>query len=156
MQKAQFLVVAILAAVVMALAFAVYIDHGKTPHDWPSVSSFTREAAKCRLPDLSGSVTPSSTSAPGDQTDNTTATFTSGGAVRASFTVVPQPEDNQEESTAAEGQAIPNSQSNAAAQVRPEPRGLPNVWRLVTAASSVWIIALCGLAFLHLRAKAQT
>ncbi len=88
MKKAQFLVVAIVAALVVPIAFPVCLDYGKTQNDWSTVSSFTEAVASSPLPDLSESVAPSPPSAPADQTDNTTATVTSGGAVKASFTVV--------------------------------------------------------------------
>lgn len=134
------LVVAILAALVMSAAFAVFIDYGNTQNDRSTFSSLTRAVASRRLPDLSGSVAPSSASAPEDQTDNTTATIISGGAVKASFTVVTQPAGNQEESMAVDGQAMPNNQVHAAARISREPGRLTTRWVLLTA------VCLAGIA----------
>src|SRR5512136_1447937 len=137
LKKAQFLVVAIVAALIVLTAFPVCLDYGRTQNDWSTVSSFTQAAASSPLPDLSESVAPSPPSAPGDQTDNTTAAVTSGGAVKASFTVVSQPASNQEESMAAEGQAMPNNQEPAATHVPPESGGLTLSWVLFTAVFSM-------------------
>ena len=153
MKKAQFLVVAIVAALVVPIAFPVYLDYGKTQNDWPTVSSFTQAVTSSPLPDLSESVAPSSPSASGDQTDNTTAAVTSGGAVKASFTVVPQPAGNREESMAAEGQTMPNNQARAAADVRPRSGGFTLRWVLLTAVLSMGIAAVGVITFRHSHAR---
>jgi hypothetical protein len=155
LKKAQFLVVAIVAALAVPIAFPVCLDYGKTQNDWSTVSSFTEAAASSPLPDLSESVAPSPPSAPADQTDNTTAAVTSGGAVKASFTVVSQPAANQEESIAAEGQAMPNNQARTAAHVRPESGGLTLNWGLITSIFSTGIAAISVIAFRHGRTRKQ-
>src|SRR5512136_1950801 len=113
LKKAQFLVVAIVAALIVLTAFPVCLDYGKRQNDWSTVSSFTQSVASSPLPNLSESVARSSPSASGDQTDNNTTTaadVTSGGAVKASFTVVPQPASDREESKGAHIQETPSSQ----------------------------------------------
>jgi hypothetical protein len=153
LNKAQFLVVTVVAALVVPIAFTVCLDYGRTQNDWSTVSSFTQAAASSPLPDLSESVAPSPPSAPGDQTDNTTAAVTSGGAVKASFTVVSQPASNQEESMAAAGQAMPNNQEPAATHVPPESGGLTLSWVLLMAVFSMGIAAVGVIAFRHGRAS---
>ena len=153
LKKAQFLVVAIVAALAVPIAFPVCLDYAKTQNDWSTVSSFTEAAASSPLPDLSESVAPSPPSAPEEQSDNTTATVTSGGAVKASFTVVPQPASNQEESMAAEGQAMPNNQALIATHTPPESGRLTPRWVLLTSVFSTAIAAMAVIAFLHRHAR---
>jgi hypothetical protein len=153
LKKAQFLVVAVVAALVVPTALLVCFDYGKTQNDWPTVSSFTQAVTSSPLPDLSESVAPSSPSASGDQTDNTTAAVTSGGTVKASFTVVPQPTENQEKSMAAEGQAMPDNQARTAVHVRPESGGLTLSWALLMSVFSMGIAAVSIIVFRHGRAR---
>ena len=155
LKKAQFLVFAVVAALVVPTALTVCLDYGKTQNDWSNVSSFTEAASSSPLPDLSESVPPSPPSASADKTDNTTATVTSGGAVRASFTVVAEPASNQEESVAAEDQAMPNSQALAATHVPPESGKLTPSWVLLAVVLSIGIAALGVIAFRHGRARSQ-
>jgi hypothetical protein len=157
LKKAQFLVGTIVAALVVPTAFAACLDYDRAQNDWSTVSSFTEAAASSPLPDLSESVAPSPPSARTDQTDNTTATVTSGGAVKASFTVVSQPAGNQEESRAAGGQAMPDNQARTAGQARrPEPGGLTQSWVLLTSIFSMAIAAIGVIAFRHGHARRPT
>jgi len=153
LKKAQFLVVAVVAALVVPTALLVCFDYGKTQNDWPTVSSFTQAVTSSPLPDLSESVAPSPPSAPANQTDNTTATVTSGGAVKASFTVVAAPPSNQEESKAAEGRAMPDNQARTASQARPESGGFTLRWVLLTSLFSMAIAAIGVFAFVRFRAR---
>jgi hypothetical protein len=150
LKKAQFLVVAIVAALMVLTAFPVCLDYGKTQNDWSTVSSFPQSVASSPLPNLSESVAPSSPSASGDQTDNNTTTatnVTSGGAVKASFTVVPQPASNREESRAAQIQETPISQPLTRTDVRPESGGRRQTW-LLLASILLTGIAATGIAVL--------
>jgi hypothetical protein len=182
LKKAQFLVVAILAALMVLTAFPVCFDYGKAQNDRSTLGSFIQTANSSPLPILSESIAPGSPSTSGDQTDNTTSPITSGGAVKASFTVVSPPISNDVESgtaptgngagspnhtaaatqpqetdgVAMSNQQMKNDQSGIVSEVRPESGGLTLSWLLLTAACSVWIAALSGLAFVHFRAKAQT
>ena len=153
MKKAQLLVIAVVAALVVPTAFTGWLDYGRTQSDWSTVSRFTPAISGSPLPELSESVAPSPPSAPEEQSDNTTATVTSGGAVKASFTVVPQPASNQEESMAAEGQAMPNNQALIATHTPPESGGLTLRWVLLTSILSTAIAAMAVIAFLHRHAR---
>jgi hypothetical protein len=146
LKRAQFLIIAMVAALVVATALAACPEYGKMRNGWATVGGFTRAAANCALPELSESVAPSSTSAAEDQSDNTTTTVTSGGAVKASFTVVPQPASNQEESMAAEDRAMPNNQARTTTQTRPESGRLTPIWGLLAAAFSMGIAAIAFIA----------
>jgi len=153
LKKAQFLVIALVAALLVPTAFTVCLDYGRTQSDWSTVSRFTPAVSGSPLPDLSESVAPSSPSAPEEQSDNTTAPVTSGGAVKASFTVVPQPAGNQEESMAAEGQAMPNNQALIATYNPPESGGLTLRWVLLTSVFSTGIAAIGVIGLLRFRAR---
>jgi hypothetical protein len=156
LKKAQFMVGTIVAALVVPTAFAACLDYDRAQNDWSTVSSFTEAAASSPLPDLSESVAPNPPSARTDQTDNTTATVTSGGAVKASFTVVSQPAGNQEESRAAGGQATPNNQAHAAVHSHPKSGGLTRSWVLLTSIFSMAIAAIGVIAFRHGHARRPT
>jgi len=153
LKKAQFLVVAIVAAAVVPTVAPVCLEYDKTQNDWSTVSSFTQSVAGSPLPNLSESVAPGPPSGPADQTDNTTATVTSGGAVKASFTVVAAPPSNQEESKAAEGRAMPDNQARTASQARPESGGFTLRWVLLTSLFSMAIAAIGVFAFVRFRAR---
>jgi hypothetical protein len=179
LKKAQFLVVAIVAALMVPTASLVCLDYGKTQVDWSTVSSFTQAAASSPLPDLSESVAPGSASAPENQTDNTTATVASGGAVKASFTVISRPLSNQGGSgtssigsvasdpnsasatapaqvvngVAVDGWTTQNDPLDTAADVRPKSSGLARGWVLLVTTWLVGIAAVGVLAFRHGRAK---
>ncbi len=153
MKKAQFLVIAVVAALLVPTAFTVCLDYGRTQSDWSTVSRFTPAISGSLLPDLSESVAPNPPSAPEEQSDNTTAPVNSGGAVKASFTVVPQPAGNQEESMAAEGQAMPNNQTRTTAHVIPESDGLPLRWVLLTSILSTAIAAMAVIGLLRFRTR---
>jgi hypothetical protein len=153
LKKAQFLVAAIVAALLVPTAFALCLGCGRTQNDWSTASSFTQAVASSPLPNLSESVAPGPPGGPADQTDNTTAVVTSGGAVKASFTVVAEPASNQEESVAAEGQAMANSQARAATHGPPESGKLTPSWVLLAVVLSIGIAALGVIAFRHGRAR---
>ena len=157
MKKAQFLVLAVVAALVVPASFTVGRGFGRTQNDWSAVSSFTEAVSSSPLPDLSESVAPSPRSAPADQTDNATAaTVTSGGAVRASFTVVSRPAGNQEEVVATEAQAMPDNQARTASQAHPESGGLTLSRVLFTSIFSTAIAAIGVIAFLRFRTREQS
>ncbi len=173
------MVVAVVAALVVPTAFHVCLDYGKTQNDWSTGRGFTQAAASSPLPDLSESVAPSSPRAPGDQADNTTAIVTSGGAVKASFTVVSQPVDDRGESgTSSEGSVArdhnstsatapaqvvngvavddwptKNDQLGTAADVHPKSGGLVMGWVLLVTTWLVGIASVGVLAFRHGRAR---
>jgi hypothetical protein len=134
------------------------------------------------LPKLSEAAAQSSPNPAPSQTDNSTAPVTSSGAVKASFTVVSRPVNDQaasEAATAATGVARdPNSTSASASQrvvsnvaandrpvpsdqlgtqagVRPKSGGLTMGWVLLITAWSVEIALVCGLAFIRGRAGSQ-
>ena len=156
LKKAQFLVVAIVAALMVLTAFPVCLDYGKTQNDWSTVSGFTQSVASSPLPNLSESVAPSSPSASGDQTDNNTATatnVTSGGAVKASFTVVSQSAGNREESRAAQIQKTPISQPLTRTDVRPESGGRTQTWLLLASILLTGIAATGIVVLLRFRTR---
>jgi hypothetical protein len=155
LKKAQPLVIAVVAALVVPTAFTVCLDYGRTQSDWSTVSRFTLAISGSPLPELSESVAPSPPSAPEEQSDNTTATVTSGGTVKASFTVVAAPPSNQEESKAAESQAMPDNQARTASQARPESVGFTPRWVPLTSIFSMVIAAIGVLALLYSRARDQ-
>jgi len=155
LKKAQPLVIAVVAALVLPTAFTVCLDYGRTQSGWSTVSRFTLAISGSPLLELSESVAPSPPSAREEQSDNTTATVTSGGAVKASFTVVAAPPSNQEESMAAKGQAMPNNQALITTRTLPESGGLTLRWVLLTSILSTAIAAIGVLALLYPRARAQ-
>lgn len=150
LKKPQFLVVAVAAALAVLVALATCPEWGKLQSDRSAAGSFSQAATSDPLPCLSESTTPSSPDEPGDQTDNSTA-ITSGGVVRASFTVVSQPDGNQQESTAAESQTMPNNQSLTTAPVRTRPGGLASGWALLASILLTAIAAAVVLVLLRFR-----
>jgi len=180
LKKAQFLGISVVAAaLVLSAAFPLSFDDGSVRVDSSIVGNATRVVEVPPLPKLSESTAQSSRNPAPSQTDNNTAPATSSGAVRASFTVVSRPVTDQGESgtsstgnvardpnnssstapaegvnsVAADGQSVQNDQLGTAADVRPKFGGLAMGWVLLIAAWSVEVAAVCGLAFLRVRAK---
>jgi hypothetical protein len=180
LKKAQFLGISVVAAaLVLSAAFPLSFEDGGVQVDSSIVGRATRVVEDTPLPKLSESTAQSSPDPAPSQTDNNTAPVTSSGAVRASFTVVSRPVTDQGESgtsstgnvardpnnsyatapaqgvnsVAADGQSVQNDQLGTAADVRPKSGGLAMGWVLLIAAWSVEVAAVCGLAFLRVRAK---
>ena len=155
MKKAKFLAIAIVAALLVPIAFHVVADGTRTQNDWSTTDRFNEATASSPLPDLSESVAPTRPNSSDDQTDNTT-TITSGGAVKASFTVLAQPAGSQEESAPAETRPMPNNESQAAVPVRRESGGLTTGWALLAAVLSFETMAISIIVLRRLRAKADS
>jgi hypothetical protein len=180
LKKAQFLVILVVAAaLVLSAAFLLSFDDGRVQVDSSILGNAARVVEDTPLPKLSESTAQSSPNPAPSQTDNSTAPVISSGAVRASFTVVSRPVTDQGESgtsstgnvardpnnssatalaqgvnsVAADGQSVQNDQLGTAADVRPKSGGLAMGWVLLIAAWSVEVAAVCGLAFLRVRAK---
>ena len=180
MKKAQFLGIAVVAAVlVLAATFSLSFDDVRVQVDYSIVGNAVRVVEDTPLPELSESAAQSSPNHAPSQTDNSTVAAASSGAVKASFTVVSRPVSDQGESgtpstgnvacdpnnasstapaqgvkgVAVDGQSVQNDQLGTAADVHPKSGGLATGWVLLIAAWSVEVAAVSGLAFLRIRAK---
>jgi hypothetical protein len=159
----------------MAILPAVLGDGGEKV-----VSSVTRDSSQAvndiPLPKLSESTAQSSPNPAPSQTDNSTVPVTSSGAVKASFTVVSRPVNDEAASeaataatsvardpnstsatasqrvvsgVAANDRPVPSDQLGTEAGVRPKSGGLTMGWALLITAWSVEIALVCGLAFIR-------
>ena len=180
LKKAQFLGISVVAAVlVLAAASSLSYDDVRVQVDSSIVGNAARVVEDAPLPKLSESTAQSSPNPAPSQTDNSTVAAGSSGAVKASFTVVSRPVSDQGESgtpstgnvacdpnnasatTAAQvlngealdDQPMQNDQLGTDADIHPKSGGLAMGWVLLIAALSAEVAAVCGLAFLHVRAK---
>jgi hypothetical protein len=173
LKKAQFLVIMVAAALVLLAALSLSFRDGSVQSDTSIVGNAGRVTKDTPLPNLSESVGQSQPNPAPSQTDNSTAPTSSSGVVKASFTVVSQPVSDQGESgsssagSVARGSndaspAIPaqavssaaaNDQLGTAADLHPKSGGLTIGWVLLVAVWSLEIALMCGLAFLHVRAR---
>jgi hypothetical protein len=180
LKRARFWVILIVAAaLVLSGAFLLSFDDGSVQLDSSIVGNAARVVEDTPLPKLSESTAQSSPNPAPSQTDNSTAPVSSSGAVKASFTVVSRPVSDQGESgtsstgnvardpnstsstapaqvvngVAVDEQSMQNDQLGTAADVRPKSGGLTIGWVLLITAWSVEVAAVCGLAFLRVRAK---
>jgi hypothetical protein len=160
----------------MAILPAVLGDGGEK-----AVSSVVRNSSQAvndipSLPKLSESTAQSSPNPAPSQTDNSTVPVTSSGAVKASFTVVSRPVNDEAASeaataatsvahdpnstsatasqrvasgVAANDRPVPSDQLGTEAGVRPKSGGLTMGWALLITAWSVEIALVCGLAFIR-------
>jgi hypothetical protein len=164
LKKTRFLVVAVVAALVVPTAFHAVLD-----------GRFTRTVDIPPLPYLSESAIPSRPSTSEVQTDNSTATVTSNGAVRGSFTVVSSSgDDHAESASTSTGDAAGDSNSttvtdsvreaNALAVAQNDLSGTAAVvgaksgrltmgWVLLAAIWSTVIAGVCTIALLLLKAR---
>lgn len=167
------------AVLVLAAAFSLSFDDVKVQVDSSIGGNAARVVKDTALPKLSESTAQSSPNPAPSQTDNSTVAAAFSGAVKASFTVVLRPVSDQGESgapstgnvacdpnnasattaaqvlngVAVDDQPMQNDQLGTAADVHPKSGGLAMGWVLLIAAWSVEVAAVCGLAFLHVRAK---
>jgi len=82
---------------------------------WPTVGGFAQAVEADSLPSLSDPVPQKPQASEGTMSDNATAQVPSGGAVKASFTVVAQPVDDRgERGTSSEGSVARDHNSTSA------------------------------------------
>ncbi len=179
MKKTQFLVIMVAATLVLLAALSLSFHDGSVQLDTSVVGNAGRVTKDIPLPNLSESVGQSQPNPAPSQTDNSTTPTSSSGVVKASFTVVSQPVSDQGESgtlstgsvardsndaspaipaqavggAAASDPPVPGDQLGTAAEVCPKSGGLTMGWVLLVAAWSSEIAFMCGLAFLHVRAR---
>jgi len=180
LKKARFSVILVVAAALVLSAVFSFSLHEGTAQVESSIGGETGRAMEdALLPNLSESASQRSLNPAPSQTDNSTVPVPSGGAVKASFTVVARPVSVQLESgisstgnaarepngtyatapaqevnsAAVDGQPAQNNQVSTATGVRPRSGGFSVGWVLLIAAWSLEIAVVCGLAFLRVRAR---
>jgi hypothetical protein len=165
LRKAQLLVIMVAATLVLSAALSLSFDNGSVQVGSSIVGNAARVVEDIPLPMLSESTAPS-------QTDNSTTPTSSSGVVKASFTVVtesrtpptssvaressdasPSTAAQAVSSAVADDQPVPVDQLSAAADVHPKSGGLTAGRVLLVAAWSLEMALMCGLAFLHVRAR---
>lgn len=175
LKKAHFLVVLIVTALVVLASFSLSSDDGRVRTECWIVSDFTQAVEDPPLPKLSESADPSSPNPDPSQSDNSTASATSSGAVKASFTVISRPVGDQGQSgtpptgnvacdpdsasaitpaqegdrSAISDRTVSGSQFRPDASVHPKSSGVKMHWMFIIAAWSAGITAACSLAFLR-------
>ncbi len=180
MKRVGFLVIlVVVAALAAATALAIVIGHDGGRADSSAFGNSTQIVENIPLTKLSEATTQSSPDASVSQTDNGTVPVTSGGAVKASFTVVTPPVRDQGENgvlstssvardpnstsatapaqevngVALDNQPTQNDRLGAAADARPKSGGLTMGWVLLITVWAVEVAAVCCLAFLRVWAR---
>lgn len=179
MKKAQFLVILVAAAVVVLAAISLCFDVVEVQALWPTVGGFARAVEADPLPSLSEPAPQKPQTPEGTMSDNTTAQAPSGGAIKASFTVVSHTVDDHGESgTSSEGCVardpnstsatapiqvvsgvavddwpVQNDQLGTAVDPSPKSSGATVAWAFIFAVWVMGIAAVGVLAFRHGRAR---